>query len=178
VDAPRSCARVSAGTAVDLGAMAKGWIAERALAAMRRAWPALPGALVDLGGDIAVTGCPPEGHVWLVDVEDPRRAGSRVCRLEVRSGGVATSGRGRRRFGPRLAMHHLIDPRTSFPAADGPVAATAVHADPAAADAHATALAVTGEAELADYVRCRPGLGAIVVPETGPPLVLGEVAAV
>jgi thiamine biosynthesis lipoprotein len=145
---------------------------------MRADWPELPGALIDLGGDLALVGEPPEGESWIVDVEDPRTPGSRVCRLRVRSGGVATSGPSRRRFGPDLALHHLIDPRTRRPATSGPLAATAVHESPAAADAHATALALTPEDKLAGYVEARPGLGAVVVLPDGSPLVLGEVAVV
>ncbi len=40
-----------------------------------RPGPALTGALVDLGGDIAVWGAAPEGGPWRVDIADPRTAG-------------------------------------------------------------------------------------------------------
>jgi FAD:protein FMN transferase len=176
VDRGRARVRLSEDTAVDLGATAKGWIAQRALSVMHDAWPALPGAIVDLGGDLAIAGSPPGGGAWIVDVEDPRGAGGRACRLQLGAGGVATSGPGRRRFGPGRAAHHLIDPATKLPVDGGPVSATAVHPDPAAADAHATALAVTPVAEAPRYVRARPGLGAVLVPVEGDPVVLGEVS--
>ena len=51
--------RVADGAAIDLGGIAKGWSAGRALAAMREAWPAMPGGLVNLGGDLALSGRAP-----------------------------------------------------------------------------------------------------------------------
>ena len=62
--------------------------------------PDLAGGLVDLGGDIAVRGEPPEGGPWRIAIADPRRAGETLGVLALASGGVATSGRDARRFGP------------------------------------------------------------------------------
>ena len=102
VDSSSRRARVERGAAVDLGGIGKGFAATRALHAMRAAWPALTGALVDLGGDIAVWGTPPEGGPWRVDIADPRAPARVAGTLELTSGGVATSGRDTRRFGPRV----------------------------------------------------------------------------
>jgi thiamine biosynthesis lipoprotein len=165
---------VAAGAAIDLGATAKGWIAGRALDAARAAWPALPGAILDLGGDVAVSGSPPEGGPWLVDVEDPSSRNV-LGRIALASGGVATSGPSRRRFGPRRSLHHLIDPATLAPSVGGPVAATAVAPDAAAADAHSTALAVTAPSGAASYVGMRAGLGAVLVLADGTTRVLGDI---
>jgi thiamine biosynthesis lipoprotein len=164
-------ARVEPGAAVDLGGIGKGFAATRAIAAMHAAWPALPGALVDLGGDIAVDGAPPERGPWRVAVADPRGPGV-LGTLELLSGGVATSGRDRRRFGPGKSLHHLIDAATGRPAAAGPLAVTVVAADAAEAEMHATALAVTDSA--AEYVAERPHLAALVVPSAGPPQAFGR----
>ena len=124
---PRTAACASAeGTAIDLGGIAKGWSAERALEAMRDAWPGMPGGLVDLGGDLALWGRTPEGGPWRVAVADPRHPGARLATLLVDGGGVATSGRDRRRFGPGRSLHHLIDPATGEPARGGPLTVTVV----------------------------------------------------
>jgi FAD:protein FMN transferase len=178
VDPARGRARVAAGAAVDLGGIGKGWSAARALEAMRAAWPGLPGGLVDLGGDIAVWGRPPGGGAWRVAVADPRRSGGHLGTLHVAGGGVATSGRDRRRFGPGRALHHLIDPRTGRPARGGSLTVTVVADAAEAAEAHATALAVTPTDEAAAYVAERPGLAALLVPDEGPPLALGPLPLV
>jgi thiamine biosynthesis lipoprotein len=168
-------ARVEAGAAVDLGGIGKGFSAACALDAMRGAWPDLPGGLVDLGGDIAVWGSSPEAARWRLGVADPRVPGASLGMLRIAAGGVATSGRDRRRFGLAGELHHLIDPGTGAPARGGPLAVTVVAADAAAAEAHATALAVTPARAARAYVAERPGLGALVVPDTGAPIVAGDI---
>jgi FAD:protein FMN transferase len=170
-------ARVAAGAAVDLGGIGKGYAASRALIAMREAWPGLPGALVDLGGDIALFGGAPEGGPWKIDVSDPRNPMRPPARLLLSGGGVATSGRDVRRFGPGRELHHLIDPRTGAPAVAGPLAVTVVAPDAAQAEAHATALAISTEEEAAAHIAARPQLSALYIPHAGPPLVLGPLPA-
>jgi FAD:protein FMN transferase len=164
---------LEAGSAIDLGGVGKGLAATRALRAMRLAWPRLPGGLVDMGGDLAVWGVSPDGD-WRIAVADPRTAESRLGVLRLCAGGVATSGRDRRRFGPGKRFHHLIDPATGRPAVPGPLAVTVVASTAAEAEAHATALAITPAGLAEDYLAARPGLAAVVVPASGPPIVLGD----
>jgi thiamine biosynthesis lipoprotein len=159
----RPCVRLERGTAVDLGGIGKGFSASRALDAMREAWPLLPGALVDLGGDVAVWGVPPERGPWRIAVADPRRPELALGVLSVEDGAVATSGRSARRFGPGRSLHHLIDPRTGEPAVAGPLAATVVARDAAWAEAHATALAVSGIGDARAHVAEHPELAALLV---------------
>ena len=170
-------ARVAARAAVDLGGIGKGYAAARALNAMHDAWPGVPGALVDLGGDLAVFGSAPEGGSWKIDVVDPRNPARPPARLLLSRGGVATSGRDARRFGPGRTLHHLIDPRTGAPAVAGPLAVTVVAPDVAQAEAHATALAISTEEEAAAHVAAQPQLSALYIPHAGPPIVLGPLPA-
>jgi thiamine biosynthesis lipoprotein len=112
-------ARVPAGTRIDLGATAKAYAADLATAAAANAGGC--GALVSLGGDIAVAGEPPaEG--WPVAIEDvtdlslPADSGAPV--VTIRAGGLATSStRARRWQRGGVELHHLIDPRSGTPAA-------------------------------------------------------------
>ena len=166
-------ARIAAGAALDLGGIGKGYAAARALEAMRDAWPSLPGALVDLGGDLALWGSTPEGGPWRIDVADPRSPGATAGRLLLSGGGVATSGRDVRRFGPGRSLHHLIDPATGEPAKPGPLAVTVVAAHAAEAEAHATALAISSPADARAHVAANPQIAALVVPHVGEPFGLG-----
>jgi thiamine biosynthesis lipoprotein len=174
IDRKRGRARIEPGAAVDLGGIGKGFSAARALEAMRAAWLGLPGGLVDLGGDIAVSGASPDGGRWRIGIADPREPGASLGVLRLAAGGVATSGRDRRRFGLRNELHHLIDPSTGAPANGGPLAVTVVAEDAAAAEANATALAVTAERAACAYIAERPGLGAVIVPNAGDPILAGE----
>ena len=174
LDERRSRARLEAGTAVDLGGIGKGYAADHALDAMLAAAPAIGGGLVDLGGDIAVGGDTPEGGPWRIAVADPRRPEATLTFLALDAGGIATSGRNARRFGPARSLHHLIDPETGEPALAGPLTVTVVAPDAAAAEAAATTLAIAGLAEAEAFVAARPGLSALYVPHAGPPIQLGR----
>ena len=159
----RRVVRVERGAMVDLGGIGKGFSASRALVAMREAWDRLPGSLVDLGGDVAVSGVPPERGPWRIAVADPRRPGAALGVIGLEEGEVATSGRSARRFGPGRSLHHLIDPRTGAPATAGPLAVTVVARDAAWAEAHATALAISDPGEARAHVAAHPELSALLV---------------
>lgn len=117
VDEERSTVRVPAGVELDLGATAKALAADRAAAAVKRATGS--GALVCLGGDIAVARPVPKGG-WTVFVTDDHRAptSARGQSVSIASGGLATSSTTVRnwRRGNEV-LHHLIDPATGLPAA-------------------------------------------------------------
>ncbi len=96
-------ARLRAGTAIDLGGIAKGWLADRAAERIG------DNALANLAGDLRARGGGPDGPDgpgWPVGF-----GGTTVL---LRNIGAATSGTEGRRWGPKL--HHLIDPRTGRPA--------------------------------------------------------------
>ena len=173
VDAGSGLARVERGAMIDLGGLGKGFAAARALDALRGEWPAVTGALVDLGGDIAIWGVPPGGGFWLVDVEDPRSPGHTVGTLRLAGGGVATSGCETRRFGPDRRLHHLIDPSTGMPSLAGPYAITVVAPSASEAEAYSTALAVCDPDEAHDLLDSRPDLAALLVPRSGAPISIG-----
>ena len=174
VDPLSGRARVERGAAVDLGGIGKGFAATRAQRAMRAACPALTGGLVDMGGDIAVSGSPPEGGPWRVDIADPRTPDRPAGTLELTGGGVATSGRDARRFGPGGRLHHLIDPASGTPAAAGPLAVTVTAPSAIDAEAHATALAIAEEDEARAHLAAFPDVAALLIPHLGRPVVIGR----
>lgn len=94
-------ARLAPGAAVDLGGIAKGWLADRLATSLGE------NVLANLGGDLYARGRGPDGEGW------PIGFGDRTVLLA--DAGVATSGTQARRWGEGL--HHLIDPRTGLPAA-------------------------------------------------------------
>ncbi len=116
LDPGRPAARLARGAQLDLGSTAKAWAADRC--ARLVAEDAGCGALVSLGGDIAVAGRPP-GDGWQVRVTDDHAAGAeaRGQTVTLRSGGLATSSTTVRAWtaGGRT-LHHIIDPRTGEPA--------------------------------------------------------------
>jgi thiamine biosynthesis lipoprotein len=100
---------------LDLGASAKAWAADRAGAAAHRAGGC--GALVSLGGDIAIAGPAPDGG-WRVRVTDDHRSDCSAPgqTITIGAGGLATSSTTVRRWSHAgQTMHHIIDPRTAAP---------------------------------------------------------------
>ncbi len=86
--------RVPPGVRLDLGGSAKGWAADQAARRLGRSGP----ALVDAGGDIAVSGPRADGSPWPIGVSDPQTPDTQVDLLLLARGGVATSGRDYRRW--------------------------------------------------------------------------------
>jgi thiamine biosynthesis lipoprotein len=100
------------GTVLDLGATAKAWAADRACAAIADELGC--GTLVSLGGDLAVRSAPEGG--FGVGIADVCGDASTSVEVSVGSGGLATSGIGRRHWTlGRHEVHHLIDPETGLP---------------------------------------------------------------
>jgi thiamine biosynthesis lipoprotein len=141
---------LAAGVRLDLGATAKGLGADRAAKAAFSV-AGSGGVLVSLGGDIATAGEAPDGG-WPLLVADehrqarqfePGRAPAQVIRLT--GGGLATSSvtcRRWRRAGREL--HHIVDPRTGYPAR-GPWRTVSVAAASCAeANAASTAAIIAG----------------------------------
>ena len=104
--------RLPAGTGFDPGGIGKGLAADVVAAELLAA--GADGACVNLGGDVRVTGEPPVGDAWTVEVEHPTTG--RLALLGLADGGVATSTTLKRRWTvDGEARHHLIDPGTGLP---------------------------------------------------------------
>lgn len=150
------------GVAIDLGGIAKGYAADRAVALVARHGP----CLVDAGGDIAVSGVPETGF-WPIGVET---AGGPVT-LALERGGVATSGRDRRRWvRADREQHHVVDPATGEPAATDLLRVTVAATSAADAEVLATSLLVAGS-EAARDLADDAELPAILVTAAGETIV-------
>ena len=156
------------GVQLDLGATAKAWAADRSVT--RIAAQTDSGVLVSLGGDIAVAG-PPPADGWRIRVQDVTGPAGDIpegphALIAIRDGGLATSSTTARRWrrGGDV-LHHILDPRTSLPAA--PVWRTVSVAAGSCADANAasTAAVIRGRRALAWLTRL--GLPSRLVDATG-----------
>jgi thiamine biosynthesis lipoprotein len=144
LDPEHGTVRLPAGVELDLGASAKALAADRIAEEIHRTTGA--GALVSLGGDIAVSGPPPKGG-WVLGIADdhgtpPDQAAARVA---VRAGGIASSGVRVRRWRTASGeMHHILDPRTGRPARSPWSTVTVAGATCLDANAASTAAIVLG----------------------------------
>jgi thiamine biosynthesis lipoprotein len=119
---------------VDPTGLVKGWAIEQALEALSSA--GVDAAMVNGGGDIAVTGLAEQGQLWPIGIQHPWRPEALACVLGVEAA-VATSGSYERGA-------HLVDPRSGLPT-EAVASATVTGPRLALVDALATAVAVGGD---------------------------------
>ena len=135
---------------VDIGAVAKGYIADLIAALLRER--GVHCADIDLGGNLYMMGKHPSGRPWRVSVLIPEGVSVDPLVLEVEDASVVTSGVYERFVqidGKRY--QHIIDPQTGWPADSDFVSATVVSDSSCLADALATVLLMTGSAGFDDF---------------------------
>lgn len=156
--------RLPRGLRLDVGGIAKGWAADRAVERLAAFGP----ALVDAGGDLAVSGPLHDGSAWPIGVADPAAPETDLEVLAIRAGGVATSGRDYRRWqqGGRW-QHHIIDPRSGCPATTDVLSATLVAPTACAAEAAAKTALLLGSGDGLAWIDARPALAGLLVLEDG-----------
>lgn len=130
------------GVRLDLGGIAKGWIAQQVAKSLSQFAPVCS---VNAGGDLFAVGIPGDEGAWRIGLEDPRNRAHFLAVLRVGEGAVATSAvTGRTwRQGAKL-QHHLIDPRTAQPADTDWLSVTVIAFEGAVAEAWAKALLIAG----------------------------------
>ena len=151
------------GMALDLGAIAKGYAADEAVAIVREA--ALERALIDLGGNVITFGVKLDGTPWRVGLQNP--LGDRGSFIGIISGWdmtVVTSGVNERFFEyGGVHYHHLFSPADGRPARTGLLSATIVTEVSMDADALSTAIFVLGYEKGRALIEPLEGVEAIFV---------------
>jgi len=136
-------ARLRQGASIDLGGIAKGWLADRLAADLG------PKSLVNLCGDLYARGAGETGDGWPVGM-----GGKTVLLLDM---GAATSGTRKRSWAPDL--HHLIDPRTGLPSRSDVAEASVIARTAADAEVFAKTALLLGAAKAEEYLAARDALG-------------------
>lgn len=156
------------GVRIDLGGIAKGWAADSAAAWLAETGP----ALVDAGGDIAVSG-PMLGRApWPVAIAHPLVTDKTIALLAMRGGAVATSGRDYRRWRKDGAwQHHILDPRTNLPAETDLMSASVIAPTTREAEWAAKAALILGSVGGLAWIEQRSHLAAFFVREDGTEIV-------
>jgi thiamine biosynthesis lipoprotein len=154
-----------AGMRMSLGGIAKGYAVDAASRVL--AGEGVAAFLVQAGGDLYVKGRKPDGSRFKVGVRDPRGMGPEdyFARLEVEDHAFSTAGDYERGFvkdGHRY--HHIIDPRTGFPATASR-SVTIWAPDAFTADAIDDAVFILGPEKGLALVESLDGVGCVIVDE-------------
>ena len=129
---------------LDLSAVAKGYAVDQVADLLEML--ALPDYLVEVGGEMRVSGLNPKGQPWRIAIETPDAMGQVDNIIALESAAIATSGDYRNYFekdGKRYS--HSIDPRTGRPIEHRLASVTVVADRCIDADAWATAFLVMGD---------------------------------
>ncbi len=134
--------RLPPGLRIDLGGIAKGWIAEHTALLLADHSSA---CLVSAGGDLFTVGLPEGESRWEIGLEDPNDPNAALTVLRSVPGAVATSSITKRRWrqGNR-EQHHVIDPRTGAPAVTDWLSVTVYAPHAVTAEVFAKALLIAG----------------------------------
>ena len=139
------------GMALDLGGIAKGWIAEQAANLLSGYATA---CAVDAGGDMFLVGLPDGLEQWQVALEDPLQPENTLTTLNVNPGAIATSTVTKRVWQQAgKNRHHIIDPRTGEPAASDWISVTVIAPHAYEAEVFAKALLIAGPQEAEEIIR-------------------------
>ncbi len=153
-----------AGVTLDFGGIAKGWAAQQSVRRLLQYGP----ALVDAGGDIAISGPRADGSKWPIGITDPFAPDKELELLMLERGGVATSGRDYRRWQQGgVERHHIIDPRNGQPAATNVMSATVIASDAMAAEVAAKVAFILGSDAGMQWLERHPSLAGLLVLEDG-----------
>lgn len=128
---------------LNLGAIAKGYCSDELSRILRE--NGITSALVSLGGNICAIGSKPDGSPWRIAVQDPADPSGYIGIVSVRDRSVVTSGSYQRYFTEGgTDYHHILDPKTGFPADSGLLSVTVVSESGMYADALSTCFFVLG----------------------------------
>ena len=155
----------SPGMVLDLGAVAKGYAAEKAAVKLKEA--GIKEALINAGGNIVVIGRKDGTDKWRIGIEDPRNSGEYIGVLLLEDEAAVTSGDYQRNFMEEgVLYHHILDPASGLPARKT-VSVTVVSKDSGLADILSTTLFVLGPEKGLEFLKQVEGAEAVFVGTDG-----------
>lgn len=160
-DAEQSVYLTQPGMEIDLGAIAKGYIADRVRDFLRK--EGVVQGLINLGGNVQTLGTPEGG--WSIGLKKPfSTSGAMIGTLDIANKSVVTSGVYERFFEHNGQIyHHILDPRTGYPLNNELDSVTIISEDSIDGDIWTTLMYGMGVEKGCAALRARPDIEAIFV---------------
>lgn len=138
---------------IDLSSIGKGYGVDRLANLLER--NGIHNYLVEVGGEIRVSGKKLNGGDWRIAIEKPLSNQRTIQRLIIpKNNGIATSGDYRNYFEEDgFRYSHIIDPNTGYPIKHRLVSVTIIHPSAMTADGLATAISILGPEKGFDVVK-------------------------
>ena len=147
---------------IDLGGIAKGYASDKVIDIFKDY--GIKSAIINLGGNVFALGRRSDGKMWTVAITDPYDRENYALTLEVEDKAVITSGGYQRFFEENgKKYHHIIDPKTGYPAQSGIESVTVISSDATEADALSTALFVMGKDKAAEFLKKNRNIDAVII---------------
>jgi len=137
--------RLDQAVSLDLGGIAKGWVAQQACERLQL--DGVSSGLIDAGGDIILWGQEPRQKLWGVGVAHPFEKGSDIADLWLEGlTAIATSSIVKRHWktADNYNVHHIIDPRTNEPSSSDLIQVTILARNLVVAEQYAKCLLILG----------------------------------
>ena len=143
--------------AVDVGGIAKGWIADRFTNALVEG--GLESFLINLGGNVVAHGEKPGGAAWNIGIRDPRNEGAIVGAVPIRNASTVTSGIYERCCEvDGTFYHHILSPETGMPVETDVAGVTVVADRSIDAEGYSTTLLALGTVRGLAFAREHPAI--------------------
>lgn len=153
------------GAALDLGCIAKGYIADRLKDYLKE--QGIGSAVINLGGNVLTLGSKPDGSPFRLGIQKPfDLRGTPIAVLSVSDASLVSSGVYERYFeADGILYHHLLNPRTGMPEQNGLLGVTILSDSSTDGDILSTACFLLGPDKGMAYVESLPGVEAVFITE-------------
>jgi thiamine biosynthesis lipoprotein len=151
------------GMMIDLGGIAKGYIADKVKAYLEER--GVEHAILSFGGNIVAIGKKPDGKDWKVGIQDiDKPTGEYMLVVANRGGSTVTSGIYERGFEvDGVRYHHLLNPKTGWPEQNKLASVTILSESSMEGDALATAAFILGKGKGLELIESLPGIEAVFI---------------
>ena len=153
------------GSRIDLGAIAKGYCADRITSLLKE--KGVTSAMINLGGNICVIGSKPDGSPFTIGIEKPYSDRQDIsAKTDLSDGTIVTCGIYERFFEKDgIKYHHILDPDTGYPV-DTDLLSVSVRSGPghsADCDALSTVCLLLGYEKASELIEKKDGFDALFI---------------
>ncbi|MGN0362252.1 MAG: FAD:protein FMN transferase [Bilifractor sp.] len=140
-------------TMIDLGGIAKGYISLKLKDYLKQ--NGCTSAMINLGGNVSVLGSKPDGSPFIVGIQKPfAERGEVLTTVDAEDESVISSGVYERYFRKNGKLyHHILDPKTGYPADTSLNQATVIGTDDVLGDALSTICILLGRENAEELIR-------------------------
>lgn len=162
----RTAFLTKSGCKIDLGGIAKGYAANEAKRILLE--HGVKSALINFGGNIMTVGNSFENTPWKIGIQNPLSGrGESILTIDIKDKALVTSAVNERFFiRDGIRYHHILNPKTGYPAQSGLLSVTIIDECSMLADALSTAVFVLGAKEGLKLIR-KYNSEAIFITESG-----------